>query len=121
MVELELSPQCGLEPYLLFQGQQTARQFVLGTNLTFYINDFTKLKTGIGKREHDGLILSSSLHYKNVILGLSYDTHFSELELPSSGKSFELSITYLVGKEEVEEKVKEEKKLSNPIVRDKRL
>tara|TARA_B100001287_G_scaffold169919_1_gene142954 strand:- start:10894 stop:11817 length:924 start_codon:yes stop_codon:yes gene_type:complete len=83
-----------LYPELYYFQQQENRSFVLGTNISYKINN-TDLKLGIYNRYRDAFFVNLGIIKDNLELLLSYDVNTSSLYAASNSVgAFEFSITY---------------------------
>lgn len=95
---LPLSGQIVLLPGVFYQQQHANSELLLGSQIKFLpanelIQDF---RAGIYLRNKDAFILRTSVVYKELMIGLSYDFTFSDLTRANNGLGgYELSITYL--------------------------
>ena len=83
-----------LYPELYYFQQQENRSFVLGTNISYKINN-TDLKLGVYNRYGDAFFVNLGIIKDNLELLLSYDVNTSSLYAASNRVgAFEFSITY---------------------------
>ena len=83
-----------LYPELYYFQQQENRSFVLGTNISYKINN-TDLKLGVYNRYGDAFFVNLGIIKDNLELLLSYDVNTSSLYAASNSVgAFEFSITY---------------------------
>ena len=83
-----------LYPELYYFQQQENRSFVLGTNISYKINN-TDLKIGVYNRYGDAFFVNLGIIKDNLELLLSYDVNTSSLYAASNRVgAFEFSITY---------------------------
>ena len=83
-----------LYPELYYFQQQENRSFVLGTNISYKINN-TDLKLGVHNRYGDAFFVNLGIIKDNLELLLSYDVNTSSLYAASNRVgAFEFSITY---------------------------
>lgn len=83
-----------LYPELYYFQQQENRSFVLGTNISYKINN-TDLKLGVYNRYGDAFFVNLGIIKDNLELLLSYDVNTSSLNAASNRVgAFEFSITY---------------------------
>ena len=84
-----------LYPELYYFQQQENRSFVLGTNISYKINNNTDLKLGAYNRTGDAFFVNLGIIKDNLELLLSYDVNTSSLYTASNRVgAFEFSITY---------------------------
>ena len=83
-----------LYPELYYFQQQENRSFVLGTNISYKINN-TDLKLGVYNRYGDAFFVNLGIIKDNLELLISYDVNTSSLYAASNRVgAFEFSITY---------------------------
>ncbi len=83
-----------LYPELYYFQQKENRSFVLGTNISYKINN-TDLKLGVYNRYGDAFFVNLGIIKDNLELLLSYDVNTSSLYAASNSVgAFEFSITY---------------------------
>lgn len=83
-----------LYPELYYFQQQENRSFVLGTNISYKINN-TDLKLGVYNRYRDAFFVNLGIIKDNLELLISYDVNTSSLYAASNRVgAFEFSITY---------------------------
>ena len=92
--EFPLSDKNSLQPYAIFQKQGVHRSLAIGQQMRRKINDHTYLKSGLGVRLKDAILLQGGLDWYNTSLLLSYDLTYSDLSSAVRGiGTFELTFS----------------------------
>ena len=78
--------------------QNKAKQVNFGTGVEYHFNDTKKTIASIGGwyRVNDAPIISASIEYSGIRMGVSYDVNTSALQPASSNRgAFEISLIYI--------------------------
>ena len=101
-VKMKVNEELSLTPNGLFMRQGNAEEKVLGVYGQYTINPEFDLLGGLSYRFDDSVIPFAGFHFKNFVLGLSYDGNVSNLRrLVNGSNSFELSLSFISRKKRV--------------------
>lgn len=100
--QYKLSDKWDLIPSMLFMGQGTFRELIIGSSVKYILKDsrqeYRAIYAGGWARTRDAGFVSVGIDYNEWFVGLSYDINFSNLRPASNGRGgFELSVIYIVG------------------------
>lgn len=99
---IKLSDQFSLTPTGMYLRQGNAEESVVGVYGQMLVNEDTDFLLGGNYRINDSAIPFAGFHYKNFVLGLSYDINASNLRrLVNGSNSFELSLSFISRKKRV--------------------
>ena len=94
-VSFNLSNKTRLVPNVIYMGQGTAREIVLGTYLQLNVNPETDFMLGSYYRINDAIAPFVGVDWKEFLFGISYDVNASKLGAWNRNvNAFELSLTY---------------------------
>lgn len=100
--KIKLTEQFGLTPHALYMHQGNAHETVVGVYGQYMVNPEFDLLAGVNYRFDDAAIPFAGFHYKNFVLGLSYDANVSNLKrLVNGSNSFEISLSFISRKRRV--------------------
>jgi len=101
--KIKLTEELSITPHGLFMRQGNAEEKVLGVYGQYAVNPEFDLLAGATYRFNDAVIPFTGFHYKNFVLGLSYDANTSGLHRLTTGSnnSFELSLSFISRKRRV--------------------
>lgn len=95
-LNVRLTEDIAIEPKLLFKRQNEAKELTIGADAVYNLNSYSNLKFGIANRRADAFIFYGGIDYKNIAIGLSYDSNSSKLKSVTSGNgAIELSAMIL--------------------------
>jgi type IX secretion system PorP/SprF family membrane protein len=95
-ISFTLSDRASIIPHMLYMGQGSASEAMIGTYLQYNVNAETDIMIGGYYRNKDAVAPFVGFDWKNLIVGLSYDANTSKLgSMTRNVNSFELSLTYV--------------------------
>lgn len=88
-----------LIPGFLFQSQGSHKEFDIGMNVKYTINqrrkDYRAVYLGIWTRANDAAYIIAAMDYNKLNVGISYDINYSSLNVASRARGgFEISLIY---------------------------
>jgi len=96
---IPISSKSNWQPYFLYQQQNVHQSLLVGVQSKRQINPQTAIKSGIGYRLKDALILQAGIEWGNKSLMLNYDLNNSGLARVTSGQgALELAFAIKFGK-----------------------
>ncbi|HVI46741.1 MAG TPA: PorP/SprF family type IX secretion system membrane protein [Chitinophaga sp.] len=99
---IKLSDVISLTPTALYMRQGNAEEVVAGVYAQLIVNPEFDLLVGGNYRFNDAAIPFAGFHFKNFVLGLSYDTNTSNMRrLVNGSQSFEISLSFISRKKRV--------------------
>lgn len=100
--KIRMTDELSLTPHGLYMRQGNAEEKVLGVYGQYAVNPEFDLLAGATYRFDDSMIPFAGFHYKNFVLGLSYDANVSNLQrLVNGSNSFEISLSFISRKRRV--------------------
>lgn len=84
-LESQIMEQVYLLPYFAYAKQGDFKEWSVGTDLAFQVNESTKIIAGFAQRQGDAFILKAGINYNNIMLNLSYDMNTSALQTATNG------------------------------------
>lgn len=100
--KIRMTEELSLTPHGLYMRQGNAEEKVLGVYGQYAVNPEFDLLGGVTYRFDDSMIPFAGFHYKNFVLGLSYDANVSSLQrLVNGSNSFEISLSFISRKKRV--------------------
>jgi type IX secretion system PorP/SprF family membrane protein len=100
--KIKMTEELSLTPHGLYMRQGNAEEKVLGIYGQYAVNPEFDLLAGGTYRFDDSVIPFAGFHYKNFVLGLSYDANVSNLQrLVNGSNSFEVSLSFISRKRRV--------------------
>jgi type IX secretion system PorP/SprF family membrane protein len=99
---IKLNDIFSLTPHGLYMRQGNAEEIVVGLYTSVFVNEEFDFLAGGNYRINDSAIPFAGFHFKNFVLGLSYDVNTSSLRrLVNGSNSFELSLSFISRKRRV--------------------
>lgn len=95
-LSFNLFERTSIVPHVLYNGQGTAREAMIGTYVQLNVNEETDFMFGGYYRVKDAVAPFAGIDWRNFIIGLSYDANTSKLgSMAGRVNSFELSLSYV--------------------------
>jgi type IX secretion system PorP/SprF family membrane protein len=99
---IKLNNIFSLTPHALYLRQGNAEETVIGLYAQVFVNEEFDFLAGGNYRINDSAIPFAGFHFKNFVLGISYDVNTSNLKrLVNGSNSFELSLSFISRKKRV--------------------
>jgi type IX secretion system PorP/SprF family membrane protein len=99
---IKLNNMFSLTPHGLYLRQGNAEEIVAGIYTSVMVNEEFDFLVGGNYRINDSAIPFAGFHFKNFVLGLSYDVNASNLRrLVNGSNSFEVSLSFISRKKRV--------------------
>ncbi|MEC5148017.1 PorP/SprF family type IX secretion system membrane protein [Chitinophaga sp. 212800010-3] len=93
---IKLNDALTLTPTGLFLHQGNAEEIVAGLYAQFMVNTECDFLVGGNYRFNDAAVPFAGFHFKNFVLGMSYDTNTSNMRrLVNGSQSFEVSLSFI--------------------------
>ena len=99
---IKINDVFSLTPNGMYMRQGNAEEIVAGLYTSVIVNEEFDFLVGGNYRVHDSAIPFAGFHFKNFVLGLSYDVNASNLRrLVNGSNSFEVSLSFISRKKRV--------------------
>jgi len=92
----EINDNFGVTPGILYMYQKSATEIIIKSNVVYHLNNKDyDIRSNLGYRIKDALIVGFGMRYKDIIGSISYDYNTSYLNNYTGGNGgFEISISY---------------------------
>ncbi|PUZ26801.1 type IX secretion system membrane protein, PorP/SprF family [Chitinophaga costaii] len=101
-LRIKVDDRFSLTPHFMYLKQGTAEEKLVGLYGQYKVNPEFYMLAGCSVRFQDAVIPFAGFHFKNAVLGLSYDVTTSRLNRLTNGvNTFEVSLSYICRKKKV--------------------